>query len=154
MSHAPAIFLAQRRGCRLRGFTLIEVLAAMLMIAIALPVIMHGISMATNVASLSRQRNQAAALAQLKLGELISTGQWQNGGLSGSFDPEFPGVQWSAEVNTWTEPEVSELDLHVTWIQRNQTQNLTVSTLLYSGNIQSQLNGITTSSGTSTGGTK
>jgi general secretion pathway protein I len=116
---------------RRSGFTLVEVLAAMVMIAIVLPVIMRGITLATSAASYSRHRTAAAALASLKLNELVATGAWQSGGLSGDFSTEFPGYQWSATVGDWTESDLRQLDVHVTWGAGQSDQSVTLTTLIY-----------------------
>ena len=59
---------------QLRGFTLIEVLAAMAIIALVLPVAMRAISLATRLGGEARRRSEAAELARLKLDDLISNG--------------------------------------------------------------------------------
>src|SRR5437870_4732239 len=108
-----------------RGFTLVEVMAAVTVIAIVLPTIMYGISLATNVAGVARHRTQATTLAQGKLNELLVTGDWQNGTLSGDFGDRWPEYHWKAAVNTWDSPTVSgltsslqQLDVTVTWTMR------------------------------------
>ena len=53
------------------GFTLVEVLATISVISIVIPVIMQGISIATGLASITRQRAEVVQLAQSKLDELV-----------------------------------------------------------------------------------
>lgn len=125
------ITIRLRRGKARRGLTLIEVLATMLLMVIVLPVIMHGISLATTAASTSRHRNEATTLAESKLSELLATGSWQSGNLAGDFNPDWPDYQWTAQVQNWTEPDVQELDVNVMWTARNEQQTLTLSALVY-----------------------
>ena len=80
------------RSGRRRGFTLIEVLAALLLIGIVLPVIMQGFSIATRVGSTAKRRTEAGALADAKLTELVATAQWQSGMISRRFQPRLAGV--------------------------------------------------------------
>ena len=47
-----------------RGFTLVEILATLALVAIILPVAMSGISLALRVADESRRQTEATALAQ------------------------------------------------------------------------------------------
>lgn len=93
--------LARRRG----GFTLIEVLAALMLVAIVLPVAMRGVTVATAAASAARHRNEAAALAQSKMDELLASmqalQQQTNTNMSGDFGEDWPDYQWSAELVTW-----------------------------------------------------
>ena len=114
-----------------RGFTLIEVLAAIVLVAIVLPVVMRGISLATSAAGISRQRTEAASLGSMKLHELVATGQWQNGSTSGDFAGEYPDYQWSAQIADWTDPDLEQLDVKVMWTARGRQQSITVSTLIY-----------------------
>lgn len=114
-----------------RAFTLIEVLATLLLLAITLPAIMRGISLATSTASHSKHRGDAYGLCESKLNELLATGQWQYGNLSGDFSPDAPNYRWSAEVSNWSEANVEQLDVHVKWNARNAEQTVTLSTLIY-----------------------
>lgn len=75
----------QSRPRRPRGFTLIEVLATIFLLAIVVPVAMQAISVSTSAASVAEHQTTAAALAESKLAELIATGDWQQGALSGNF---------------------------------------------------------------------
>ncbi len=80
---------AQPRG----GFTLVEVLAAMLLIGIVMPVVMQGVTAATRAGSSARRRTEAATLAASKLAELTVTGQWDGGTTSGDFGADCPGLR-------------------------------------------------------------
>ena len=117
------------------GFTLVEVLAATLLIAIVLPSIMEGVSVATRAASTSRSRNEATMLAQGKLSELVATGQWQGGNLSGDFSPDWPRYQWQATVQSWAADTsgagLQQIDVRVSWVDRNREDSLTLSTIIY-----------------------
>src|SRR5205807_1170343 len=86
-----------------RGFTLIEVLATILLLGIVLPVIMRGISMCVATASITKHRDEATALADSKLNELVATESWQVGNLQGDFGPDWPDYTWAAEVNAWNQ---------------------------------------------------
>ena len=123
-----------------RGFTLIEVLAALLLMAVVMPVVMNGISLATRTSSTARRRDEAAGLAQAKLAEIIASGQWQNGNLSGDFSPDWPDYRWEAALQaqmnsnlgiTTTEVTLQQLDLRVIWRARNAEDSVTLSTLVY-----------------------
>ena len=129
----------RRRSSR-GGFTLIEVLATLLLMAIALPAIMMGFSLSTKAASMARQRSEAGALAESKLNELVATGLWQSGSQAGAFDDQ-PDYQWSAEVAPWSvDPRgsgtynVQQLDVKVSWNAPGGPESISVSTLVYQSN--------------------
>jgi general secretion pathway protein I len=120
-----------RRG----GFTLIEVLAAMLLIAIVLPIVMQGITAAAGASGTTRRRTEASGLAESKLGELIATSEWQGGVLQGDFSPDWPDYHWQATVNAWaddtTNSGLQQIDLKVFWKVDNREDSVTVTTLAY-----------------------
>src|SRR3990172_12486000 len=86
---------------RRRAFTLIEVLASLVLIAIILPVAVKGIALATRTEGVAAERMEAASLAETKLAEMQLTQAWTNGELSGDFAPGWPRYEWSAEVSEW-----------------------------------------------------
>ncbi len=119
-----------------RGFTLVEVLAAMLLIGIVLPAVMTGVSLATRASTEAQHRTEATTLAQSKLAELIATGNWQGGVLQGDFSPDWLNYKWQASVQQWandtTTSSVQQIDLKVSWVStRNGEQAVTLSTLAY-----------------------
>jgi general secretion pathway protein I len=122
---------------RCPAFTLVEVLAALLLVAIVVPVVMQGVSLATGAASSAKRRTEGASLAQSKMAEILATERWRGGVLSGQFDADdghnAGDYGWRAEVTPWTEPYVKELAVHVTWDRSNVEQSVTLTTLVYEG---------------------
>jgi prepilin-type N-terminal cleavage/methylation domain-containing protein len=113
---APAARSSRRRARRhRRGFTLVEVLATLVLMAIVLPVAMRGISMALRAASVSKHTSEAAALAQAKLNELV-TDQTSTGALNGSgdFGADHPEYTWTC-ISTQRDYGLTQLDLRVSW---------------------------------------
>lgn len=127
-----------RQRCARKAFTLVEVLATLLLLAIALPCVMQGFSLANSAAFKSRRQNEASALAESKLNELVGTGAWQTGASSGDFGADWPEYTWSCAVNSWgTATGVDgtntsqQLDVTVTWKSGGKDESYTVSTLVY-----------------------
>jgi prepilin-type N-terminal cleavage/methylation domain-containing protein len=117
------------------GFTLIECLSAMFLMAMVLPAVNLGIAAATKTAGLARHRSEAAGLASSQLSQLIASGQWQGGTLSGDFGPDWPDYRWSATVQNWANDTqgvgLQQLDVTVTWPQKGPQDSVTVSSLVY-----------------------
>src|SRR5690348_6677471 len=65
------------RGAGRQGFTLVEVLAALVILGIVLPVAMRGVSLSLAAASNAKHMNVAAQLADQKLNEVVLTSGWQ-----------------------------------------------------------------------------
>lgn len=130
------IHSATTSGSRSRpGFTLVEVLATLMLIAIVLPAVMKGATLATAAASIARSRTEASGLAEAKLAEIIATNQWQTSSLSGDFGTDWPGYRWQATVQSWPQDTsgagLQQVDLRVSWAARGREDSLTLSTLTY-----------------------
>lgn len=123
---------SRRRAARRRGVTLVEVLATLVMTAIVLPAAMQGISACTAASGVARQRSEAAALAEAKLAELLATGEWQYGGLSGDFGEAWPEYQWEGSAAAWSaDPTMTELSVRVAWTSRLIEREVVLTTLVY-----------------------
>lgn len=130
------------------GFTLVEVLATIMLLLIVIPAIQQGISVATGMASSAKKRTEASGLAESKLNELLATGTWQNGSTAGDFGSDWPDYHWQSTLSSWqydtTSVGLQELDVSVTYKFRNTDQSVMLSSLTY-------VRADNSTSGTSTG---
>ena len=114
------------------GFTLIEILAALLLIGLVLPAVMKGISLTSLLVSDSDRRYEALDLAQSKMDEVLLEETWQSSASqSGRFDDEFDDYEWALDVSDWTESDVKEVNVYVYWDQRNRQEYIQLTTLVY-----------------------
>ena len=104
------------------GFTLLEVMVAMAIIAIALTAVLGSQSQSVSLASEAKFNTTAPLLAQSKIAEIEVAEQDDLAGGSGDFGEDFPGYTWELSVEdiVFEEPEnVSDLlkriDLKVSW---------------------------------------
>ena len=104
------------------GFTLLEVMVAMAIIAIALTAVLGSQSQSVSLASEAKFNTTAPLLAQSKIAEIEVAEQDDLAGGSGDFGEDFPGYTWELSVEdiAFEEPEnVSDLlkriDLKVSW---------------------------------------
>lgn len=115
-----------------RGFTLLEILATFVLVAIIIPVAMEGISLSTKIASDSKRKIEAGILAEQKLTEILITDEWMNGDQDGDFGEEFKDYEWSLEVLDWEGEElIRQIDLYVDWISSGKNRSVVISTLAY-----------------------
>jgi general secretion pathway protein I len=126
--------------CGRGGFTFIELLATMALLAIALPSIMDGVSLSLATAGFARSQAQAASLCQSKLQELLAAQQWQQTQQSGDWGEDYPGFTWTATVSDWTgatsdttNVSLKQLDVSVFWTHRDTKRSVELSTLVYPG---------------------
>jgi len=113
-----------------RGFTLIEVLAALVLIIVVIPVVMKGISLATAVASDSARKSVAAELAQSQMAEILLQKQWQSSTLTGDFGTEYPDYRWRMTSASWTDPSLKEVTVEVMWQWRGYERKVQLTTLV------------------------
>jgi len=125
MRHNRTAATGDRRG----GFTFIELLATMVLIAVIMPVAMKSIGLCTRLGGLSRRQIEAASLAKTKMTELIITGEWENGNQRGNFGDDWPGYEWKASVTNWTDASVRQLELMVLWESMGRQRSVTLTTL-------------------------
>jgi len=115
---------------RAKGFTLIEILAALALIIFVIPVVMKGISIATAVASDITRKSMAASLAENQLANILLEKQWQNSSLTGDFGKEYPGYRWQMASANWTEPGLNQVTLNVIWQSRGYERKVELTTLV------------------------
>ncbi len=118
----------QRRRHRQRGFTLLEVLVAAVIMAIAVAGLMGSLATSTRNAARLSQYDRATLLARQKMDELLVATELRRGlPLQGSFDPALTGGQeigWSAVVQPFEIPPgaapgqwvVDRIQLQIWWM--------------------------------------
>lgn len=116
-----------------RGFTFVELLATVVLIAAILPVAMRGIGLCTRLAGQSRRQLEAASLARMKVTDLVVSGDYLSGDQQGEFDETWAGYRWQAEVNAWTDDALQQLDVTVFWTAQSQERSLSLTTLVPAG---------------------
>ena len=113
------------------GFTLAEVLAAMLFMAIVIPVAMQGLLIASRAGSVSERKALGARLAESKLNEMIVTGQWQSTARKGTIQEGLQSYAWRLQSEPWSEDGAMRLvTVHVTVPVQGQDYDVQVSTLV------------------------
>jgi prepilin-type N-terminal cleavage/methylation domain-containing protein len=110
------------------GFTLPEVLAALALVGILLPVAMRGATTALSAAGHARHTTQAALLGEMMLNELVASGQWTASGISGDFAPDWPQYRWTCQTYG-RDFGTSEVVVEVSWDERGRERVLRFSTL-------------------------
>ncbi|MBN2455176.1 MAG: type II secretion system protein [Sedimentisphaerales bacterium] len=121
----------KRNSRRAKGFTLIEILAALALIIFVIPVVMKGISIATAVASDIARKSVAASLAENQLADILIEKQWQNSSLTGDFGKEYPAYRWQMTSANWTEPGLNQVTLSVMWESRGYGRKVELTTLVW-----------------------
>lgn len=129
MGHTYQDRRLERPG-RYGGFTFIELLATVVLIGIIMPVAMHSIALCASLGGQARRQIEAASLARTRLTELTASDDWKTSQKAGDFGDDWPGYRWTAEVSSWSDSTMSQLDVTVFWQARGKERSVTLSTLV------------------------
>ncbi len=105
------------RSKRPEGFTLIEVVAALAVVSIALLGLLRLHLISIRTAEGTQVLGQAVLLAQEKMTEALCGGFPQVGTQSGTAEADGSRFTWRTDV-TDTRPSSQQLDLHITGLRR------------------------------------
>ncbi len=112
-----------------RGFTFVETLAAMLFMAILIPVAMEGLMLANTVQLRASRKRIATELATRLLNETVVTQSWRDGDQDGDFGEDFPAYRWTLTSESWPEDTMRLVKVEVTYSVQNREFTERVSTL-------------------------
>lgn len=98
-----------------RGFTILEVLIALAIIAIVLITCVRAQNQNIRLHQLSRDITIATILARQKMGEIEIAGFPELGENEGDFEDTFPRFTWKTTVSMTPFEEARRIDLSVLW---------------------------------------
>jgi type II secretory pathway pseudopilin PulG len=117
---------------RTRAFTLAEVLAALLFMAILVPVAMHGVSVASRAGMLGQRKAAAMRIAERVLDEQIISGQMATATPYGTVMDGDVAYPWTMRSDPWPEDTAITMNIvtvRVEFIVQGTTFEVTASTL-------------------------
>ena len=97
------------------GFTIIEVLVALVLLGIAVMMTLQLTTQNQNALSQTRRQDTAIILAREKLFELEEDGLSASTGKSGDFGEDYPAFSWKASAHATDISEFYRLQLTVSW---------------------------------------
>jgi general secretion pathway protein I len=121
-----------------RGFTLLEMIVATTILAVAIVGLMSGLSATTRNAARLQDYDRAVQLARLRMNELIvDTRAPRNTPLAGPFDPALTGgadAGWKARITEFEkspspapgQPAIDRIELEVWWNSGLSTRTFTL----------------------------
>ena len=118
----------KRRASR-AGFTLAEVLAALMFMAIVIPVAMQGLNIASRAGAVAERKREAIRVAERVLNETLVTTNRNLSAQSGvvrELDREY---QWKLRSERWTESTMQLLSVEVTFPVQGQDYTVQLNTL-------------------------
>lgn len=118
---------------RQRGFTLVEVLVATVVVAIGLLGVLTAFSMASRVTAVAQNDTVLSFLAQQRLAEIQLLGReyLPIGTAEGDFSPEFPDYLWRLTVHSPSVLNVQRVDLVISAPEAGRRRETQFSTAIF-----------------------
>ena len=107
-----------------------EVLAAMVFMAILIPVIGEGVTIANRAAMVARGKALAVELGDSLLNEMIVTDEWRQQARTGGFGDDYPGVRWEFNADGWELDTMQSLNLLVLYEVQGREYSVRLTTLV------------------------
>ena len=126
----PTRFTLRAAKYRLRrGFTLVEVLAALLFMAILIPVTMQAVRIASQAGQVGERKGAAARIAERVMNELLVTGGLRQNSASGRIEERHRSYDWTMRSEPWKEDALSLITVRVAYQVQGREYDVTLSTL-------------------------
>lgn len=124
-THSKPRFVKQRRA----GFTLAEVLAALVFMAIVIPAAVHGLRIAGLAGQVAERKAAAARIAERLLNEQIVTSQGSQSTQSGIVQEGSYQYRWQMRNEPWDQDALRMLSMDVTFAVQGQDYDVRLTTL-------------------------
>ena len=132
----PASLRRRAAPCGVAAFTFVEILAALLFLAMVVPAIVGALSVATRASEKAARSAMAGELAKNKMSEFLTGNSWQNPNITtGDFAGAYPGYRWEMTSENWTgdsvNTEMTALHVVVHYTVQGNDRTFRLSTLVY-----------------------
>ncbi len=114
---------------RTEAFTLAEVLAAMLFMAIVIPVAVEALHVASTAGVIAERKAAAARVAERVLNESIVTTNWNQSSQSGTVMETGREFRWTVRNEIWPSDAMRLLTAEVTFTAQDRSYSVQLSTL-------------------------
>jgi len=111
------------------GFTLAEVLAALLFMAIVIPAAVQGLRIANQAGQVAGRKSEAARVAERVLNESIVTTNWNKSSLGGVIGEGTHQFRWLLRNEPWNLDPLRLVSVQVTFAVQGQDYDVRLSTL-------------------------
>ena len=122
--------LATAKNCNHEtGFTLVEVLAALLFLSIVIPTAIEALHMSTLSGEVAIRKSAAARVADRVLNESIVMTNWNSGTQSGTVTEGASDFRWTLTSQTWPQDSMELLTAEVKYSAQGKDYSVKLSTL-------------------------
>jgi hypothetical protein len=118
-----------RVSCHVAAFTLAEVLAALLFLAIVIPAAVEALHLASLAGEVAARKGAAARVADRILNESLVLTNWNTGTLSGTVTEGTQEFRWTLTSQTWPVDAMELLTAEVKYYAQGRDYSVKLSTL-------------------------
>ena len=111
------------------AFTLAEVLAALMFLAIVIPTAVEALHVASLAGEVAARKSQAARVADRILSESLVTTNWSSGIQSGTVTEGILDFRWKLTAENWPQDAMELLTAEVTYSAQGKDYTVRLSTL-------------------------
>jgi type II secretory pathway pseudopilin PulG len=116
------------------AFTLAEVLAALVFMAILIPVALEGLSIASRAGAMAARKSEAALVAEQVLNESVITTNWNTTVQNGTVRQGVRDFRWTLRNDPWdkdpNQNAIRLLSVEVTFAAQGRDHSVRMSTLV------------------------
>ena len=124
------------KAAHLRAFTLAEVLAALLFMAIVVPVAVEGLHIASLAGAVAERKGEAARVAQRLLDDSLVTTNWNQALQRGEVTEGQRQFRWTLRNDPWNQDPnqnvMQQVSVEVFFTAQNREYSVRMSTLVNS----------------------
>lgn len=120
-----------------KGFTLLEIIVALTIAAIALPVLLKAFSDGTKNQTTIENRTTALYLLKLRMAEIEMLGDLEVGSEEGEFGAD-SRFTWTSDIVESETEGLYQVTVTVIWQERSRQQSVELSTILADKTIQQE----------------
>lgn len=114
------------------GFTLVEVLAALMFMAIVIPVTVEALHVASTAGEIAERKGEAARVADRVLNGNIITTNWNQAMQTGTIMENGHEFRWTLRNELWPQDSMQLLTVEVNFSAQDRNSSVRLSTLVYS----------------------
>jgi type II secretory pathway pseudopilin PulG len=118
-----------RHSKRTAAFTLAEVLAALVFMAIVIPVVVEALHVASQAGDIAQRKTEAARVAERVLNESIVTTNWNQSAQSGTAEDGAQEFNWTLQNEPWNQDPIRLLTVQVKYTVQGKDYSVQLSTL-------------------------
>jgi len=112
------------------GFTLAEVLAALVFMAIVIPVAIEGVRLASLAGQVAERKSAAVRISELVLNQIILNRQWQQPTQMGTIREGQHDYRWTMRLEAWPESSLRLVTVRVGYTVQGQEYEVSLSSLV------------------------